>query len=64
MTFHSPSAEAGHTPYVRTDADLEAFLARIEGYLDYFFGTLGGRSTTVEQFRDHLTSSGHTGVVR
>jgi hypothetical protein len=36
MSFHSPSVEPGHTPYVRSQADLSAFLTTIERYLDYF----------------------------
>lgn len=61
LTFHSPSIEAGHTPYVRTAGDLERFLGRIESYVDYFFGALGGTTTTPEEFRTSiLASSGFT----
>ena len=41
-TFHSPSVEPGHTPYVRSQADLDAFLGSIERYCEYFLGDLGG----------------------
>ena len=51
MTFHSPSVEAGHTPYVRTAADLRAFLMRIESFCDFFLGKLGGVASTLEEFR-------------
>jgi hypothetical protein len=50
LTFHSPSAEPGHTPYVRQDADLRLFLSRIESFCDFFFGTLGGCAATPEEF--------------
>jgi hypothetical protein len=51
VTFHSPSAEPGHTPYVRTAADLRAFVTRLESFLDYFLGSLGGEPGTIETFR-------------
>ena len=51
VTFHSPSAEPGHTPYVRTAADLRAFIARLESFFDYFLGSLGGQPGTIEAFR-------------
>ncbi len=52
VTYHSPSLEPGHTPYVRSDADLAGFLGWIEGYLEFFFGELGGvGSTPAEVFR-------------
>ena len=42
LTYHSPSLEPGHTPYVRTEADLSLFIGRIERLLDAFFNRLGG----------------------
>ena len=52
VTYHSPSLEPGHTPYVRSQADLAGFLGWIEGYLEFFFGELGGvGSTPAEVFR-------------
>jgi hypothetical protein len=54
FTFHSPSLAPGHTPYVRTQADLDDFLARIDGYLDFFFGGLAGVAGTPEDFRRDL----------
>ena len=42
FVFHSPSLASGNTPYVRNEAELAAFLERIEGYLRYFTGELGG----------------------
>jgi hypothetical protein len=46
FTYHSPSLAPGNTPYVRSEADLRAFLRRIEQYLDFFIGDLGGRAAT------------------
>lgn len=51
MTFHSPSLAPGHTPYVRTDADLQKFLDRMRSLLDFFFGTLQGQPTTPIEIR-------------
>ena len=46
FTYHSPSLAPGNTPYVRSDADLRAFLQRIEEYLEFFSGEVGGRPAT------------------
>jgi len=46
LSFHSPSVVPGNTPYVRTDADLAAFLERLRHFLAWFHGDLHGRSTT------------------
>jgi hypothetical protein len=35
MFFHSPSLLEGRTPFVRTAADLDAFIARIESFLTF-----------------------------
>jgi hypothetical protein len=49
LTYHSPSLEPGHTPYVRVGADLDRFLHSIEQVLTFFRDTLGGRFTTLSQ---------------
>lgn len=46
LTYHSPSLAPGHTPYVRTAADLRGFLQTIEGTLSFFMTELGARPTT------------------
>ena len=46
LTYHSPSLEPGHTPYVRGESDLRVFLETLDGYLHYFFNELNGRPTT------------------
>ncbi len=45
LSLHSPSVEPGHTPYVRSAADLEAFLATLEAFLRTFMTELGGVPT-------------------
>jgi hypothetical protein len=54
FTFHSPSLAPGHTPYVRSEVDLSAFLVTIDRYFDFFFGELGGEPSTPERFRQAL----------
>jgi hypothetical protein len=49
LTYHSPSLEPGHTPYVRTAADLDRFLGDIETVLAWFRDSFGGNFTTLGQ---------------
>jgi hypothetical protein len=49
ISYHSPSLQPGNTPYVRTGADLQRFLAWLEGYLEFFLGDLGGRMSTPDE---------------
>jgi hypothetical protein len=49
LTYHSPSLEPGHTPYVRDEAELERFLLAIETVLTFFRDEMGGRFTTLSQ---------------
>lgn len=58
LTFHSPSAKPGCTPYVRTSAELDRFLGVLGGYLDFFFGDLMGTTTTVETFAAQMSGQG------
>ena len=46
VTYHSPSLEPGHTPYVRSESDLARFLAWLESYCAFFMSELGGRPAT------------------
>lgn len=48
FTYHSPSLVPGCTPYVANDAELAAFLDRMDRYFDYFINELGGRASTPE----------------
>ncbi|WP_167737509.1 polysaccharide deacetylase family protein [Sphingomonas parva] len=54
LTYHSPSLAPGHTPYVRSEADLADFLKRIETVLLFFRDVLGGRFTTLSRYRAEL----------
>lgn len=54
LTYHSPSLEPGHTPYVRTDDDLSRFLEVVDRTLGYMMKELGGRATTATALRRDL----------
>ena len=54
MTLHSPSAEPGHTPYVRSQRQLQDLLERMEGYCEFFLGDIGGVAGTLEDVRASL----------
>jgi len=45
-SYHSPSLVPGNTPYVRTRADRDRFLAAMRGYFAYVVETLGGEPVT------------------
>jgi hypothetical protein len=51
FTYHSPSLTPGHTPYVRSAAELDAFLGRIDRYVDFFFGACNGAAATPQMIR-------------
>jgi hypothetical protein len=46
VSYHTPSLVPGHTPYVQSQQDLATFLHWLEGYLDFFFGVVGGEAAT------------------
>lgn len=54
LSFHSPSVEPGHTPYVRNTSDLEEFLGRLRGFLEYFRDSLKGKFTTPHALKQDL----------
>jgi hypothetical protein len=54
LSFHSPSVVPGNTPYVRSDADLEAFLERLRGFLAAFRRDLHGRFVTPDGLKAEL----------
>jgi len=56
FTYHSPSLEPGHTPYVRDRAQLERFLDCFDRYFDYFIHELGGRPATPGEIKARLTA--------
>jgi hypothetical protein len=45
LSLHSPSIVPGHTPYVRSERDLETFLADLDGFLRFFMTRLNGKPT-------------------
>ena len=47
--YHSPSLATGNTPYVRTEADLEKFLERIDNFCAFFIKDVGGRFVTPQE---------------
>jgi hypothetical protein len=51
LTYHSPSLVPGHTPYVRSEEDLQEFLYRIERVLTVFRDDIGGTFTTLDEVR-------------
>jgi hypothetical protein len=53
FTYHSPSLAPGNTPYVRNEADLRAFLQRIEEYLRFFTEEVGGQAATPFEVKAH-----------
>jgi hypothetical protein len=46
LSFHSPSLAPGNTPYVRSEAELDAFLQRLDRFIAFFHEQLGGQSLT------------------
>lgn len=57
FAFHSPSVEPGHTPYVRSQGDLNVFLSRCEKFFDFFMGELGGCPTTPLELKREFAHS-------
>lgn len=54
LTYHSPSAVPGHTPYVRSAADLDAFISSIENFCAYFKYELGGTFMSISALYERL----------
>jgi hypothetical protein len=54
LSYHSPSLEPGHTPYVRTGKDLEQFMSCLDGFCEFFFGELQGVAGTPEELRARM----------
>jgi hypothetical protein len=51
LSYHSPSLAPGHTPYVRTPAEREAFLETLRQVTGFLFGEIGAQPTTPEALR-------------
>jgi hypothetical protein len=63
LTYHSPSMVAGHTPYVRTAAELDRFITTVYDYCTWFRDELGGQFLSVSGLAARLqTESAHAGT--
>ena len=58
LTLHSPSVEPGHTPYVRSESELQEFFDLLACMLEYAVGTLGARCMTLSEYNDLASESG------
>ena len=56
LSLHSPSLEPGHTPYVRSEAELDAFLTTFDGFLRVFIEECGGFPTDPIAVRDQFAA--------
>ena len=56
FAFHSPSVEPGHTPYVRSQSDLDNFLDRCRCFFEFFLGELGGCPSSPLELKERLTT--------
>ena len=52
LSYHSSSLLPGGAPYVNTQADLDKFLAWLDGYMRFFFGPLSGKPATALEIYD------------
>src|SRR3954447_10468469 len=62
MLFHSSEAIVGGSPYNRTDAELEAFVDRLDRFLAFAVGELGARPATFREFHDRYVYPSATPV--
>jgi len=63
LTYHSPSLVPGCTPYVRTQADLDEFLARLDAVLAHFRDRIGGRFSSLREVAAQLREREKPGVL-
>ena len=56
LTYHSPSMMPGHTPYVRSEADLERLIATVHDYCRWFRDYVGGEFMSLSQLRQALAA--------
>ncbi|HUB10797.1 MAG TPA: glycosyltransferase [Acetobacteraceae bacterium] len=54
LTYHTPSLVPGNTPYVRSRADLDRFLAWLDEIYGFFTGEIGGRCANWREIYDAL----------
>jgi glycosyltransferase involved in cell wall biosynthesis len=58
LSLHSPTLQMGHTPYTRTQAEMDKLLTTIDGYLGFFRSELGGGFTAPSAILERLTERG------
>jgi hypothetical protein len=56
LTYHSPSMIPGHTPYVRTEADLARLIATVHDYCAWFRDEVGGEFMSLSKLRQALAA--------
>jgi hypothetical protein len=56
LTYHSPSMMPGHTPYVRSEADLERLITTVHDYCAWFRDRVGGEFMSLSQLRQALAA--------
>src|SRR5690606_16612766 len=56
MLFHSSEAIVGGSPYNRTQAELDAFLDRLDRFFAFAIGELGARPATFREFHAAFTA--------
>jgi hypothetical protein len=49
LSWHSPSARPGHTPFVRSEAELQEFVATLRGFTTWFARQHSGRFATASE---------------
>lgn len=64
LSYHSPSLEPGHTPYVRNERDLAIFLDHLSGFLSFFRDEIGGEFLTLHELRQRLSGDGQASVAK
>lgn len=64
LSFHSPSLQAGHTPFVRSAAELAAFEGTIRAFAKWFFQEHRGSFMTASELRATLESAAQPVVAR
>lgn len=57
LTYHSPSMAVGHTPYVRSEAELERFIATVYDFCRWFRDELGGQFASMLQLRAMIAAA-------
>lgn len=57
LSLHSPSIEPGHTPYVRSEAELNDFFAAMNAFLRFFMTELRGVPTDPAMVRAALETA-------